>query len=144
MRNLKKTRRQIHVSTRSGAGPFDHTFSTPNNVLDLVRGWLWSPDRPYTLTISEGKNGGKKHLFLFDLEVRDGGNEYLQYGVVEAYDEKRADRIARKKAAGFLGSKMKWTDHDTLEPADNGEYRMVEYNGVQEMSAEEILRRLMW
>ncbi len=46
--------RRIHVLAQNNSGRFEHTFSTPNNVVDLVRGWLLSPDKPYTITITEG------------------------------------------------------------------------------------------
>jgi hypothetical protein len=57
---------------------------------------------------------------VFKLEVRDGEHEYLHYDVVEAGSRKQADRMARKRAENFLGSRMKWTkDRTTLQPTGN-------------------------
>jgi hypothetical protein len=72
---------------------------------------------------------------VFKLEVRDGEHEYLHYDVVEASSKKQADRMARKRAENFLGSRMKWTkDRTTLQPTGNIiEYRIIKYSGVQEV-----------
>jgi len=57
-----KKSRQIRVVAENGSGKFMHTFSQPESVLDLAKGWLKFPDVPYTFTISEGatKEAGHK------------------------------------------------------------------------------------
>jgi len=55
-----KKRRKIHVLTKNSSGVFQHTFGSPDNVLDLIRGWLQFPDRPYTITINEESDAKAK------------------------------------------------------------------------------------
>jgi len=86
-----------------------------------------------------------KRLFVSKLEVRDGEHEYLHYDVVEASSRKQADRMARKRAENFLGSRMKWTkDRTTLKPTGNNiEYRIIKYSGVQEVDLSQALQALL-
>ena len=50
-----RDRRRIRFEAHNGSGRFEHTFTRPEHVVDLVRGWLESPDRPYSITISESE-----------------------------------------------------------------------------------------
>jgi hypothetical protein len=87
-----------------------------------------------------------KKNYIFDLNVRDGEHEYVQYGVVSARSKAEADKKAFRKARNFLGSKMKWNrKHQYFESVDGWEYRIVEYRGIiEEATPEEVLRRLSW
>jgi hypothetical protein len=52
--------RQIHILAQNSSTAFEHTFGRPADVLDFLKGWLQSPDRPYELTVSEeAKRTGK-------------------------------------------------------------------------------------
>ncbi len=53
--------RRIRVVAENGSGKFVHTFSKPETVMDLAKGWLQFPDLPYTFTISEGATKGANH-----------------------------------------------------------------------------------
>ena len=43
---------------RKRVGEVVHTFSKPETVMDLAKGWLQFPVLPYTFTISEGPTKG--------------------------------------------------------------------------------------
>lgn len=82
-------------------------------------------------------------LYMFTVNVKDGEHEYLSVELVLARDERSANRRARNYAQRFLGSRMKWSnEYSCFEPDDGYEYRLVEYSGVQETTAEDIVRQL--
>lgn len=91
-----------------------------------------------------GLGYGEK-IFLFDVEVRDGENEYTYPKITLARTEREAYRKARKHARTFLGSKMKWMNKYTLEPVKgSSEHRYVTMEGVQQKTITEIITRLQW
>jgi hypothetical protein len=51
----RSSRREIHLVAENGSGRFEHTFTKPGDLVDLVTGWLESPDRPYSIRIAESE-----------------------------------------------------------------------------------------
>jgi len=50
-----RNRREIRLDAKNPAARFEHTFARPDQVVDFVRGWLESPDRPYSIKIAESE-----------------------------------------------------------------------------------------
>ncbi len=84
----------------------------------------------------------KSNIWLFYITVADGTNEYETPHVVIADNKRKANSKARKYAREYLGCPMKWTSECTLEGSGSGEYRIVQFNSVTNVSVETLLERL--